>query len=158
MSTWNNYFLPLIMLNSPELFPFTVGLASWQASATAGCGFGGIQARHPFGVYLMRVYAAETVDDSLLEAARIDGAGELSIFFTGAEADQFSQIFTESSPPLVASVVPLEVPEFPLSRFVAGVVQAHSVRGPNVQNVCAARARLCTDQGLKVSVLKRRRA
>lgn len=36
----------------------------------------------PFGVYLMRVYAADSVDDSLLEAARIDGAGELRIFFT----------------------------------------------------------------------------
>ena len=36
----------------------------------------------PFGVYLMRVYAAEAVDDSLLEAARIDGAGEFRIFVT----------------------------------------------------------------------------
>ncbi|WP_423924272.1 carbohydrate ABC transporter permease [Frigoribacterium sp. 2-23] len=36
----------------------------------------------PFGVYLMRVYASEAVDDSLLEAARIDGAGELRIFLT----------------------------------------------------------------------------
>ncbi|MFD0685971.1 carbohydrate ABC transporter permease [Actinomadura fibrosa] len=34
----------------------------------------------PFGVYLMRVYAADAVDDSLLEAARIDGAGEFRIF------------------------------------------------------------------------------
>jgi len=34
----------------------------------------------PFGIYLMRVYAADAVDDSLLEAARIDGAGELRIF------------------------------------------------------------------------------
>jgi multiple sugar transport system permease protein len=36
----------------------------------------------PFGVYLMRVYAADSVDDSLLEAARIDGAGEFRIFST----------------------------------------------------------------------------
>ncbi|HTJ71717.1 MAG TPA: carbohydrate ABC transporter permease [Actinospica sp.] len=36
----------------------------------------------PFGVYLMRVYAADAVDDSLLEAARIDGAGEFRIFAT----------------------------------------------------------------------------
>jgi multiple sugar transport system permease protein len=36
----------------------------------------------PFGVYLMRVYAADSVDDSLLEAARIDGAGEFRMFFT----------------------------------------------------------------------------
>lgn len=35
----------------------------------------------PFGVFLMRVYAADAVDDSLMEAARIDGAGELRIFW-----------------------------------------------------------------------------
>jgi multiple sugar transport system permease protein len=38
----------------------------------------------PFGVYLMRVYAADAVDTQLLEAARVDGAGELRIFFTVA--------------------------------------------------------------------------
>jgi multiple sugar transport system permease protein len=38
----------------------------------------------PFGVYLMRVYAADAVDSSLLEAARVDGVGELRIFFTVA--------------------------------------------------------------------------
>ncbi|MEV1079149.1 carbohydrate ABC transporter permease [Streptomyces sp. NPDC050211] len=36
---------------------------------------------NPFGLYLMRVYAADAVPDSLLEAARIDGAGEGLIFF-----------------------------------------------------------------------------
>ncbi|MFD5836302.1 carbohydrate ABC transporter permease [Streptomyces collinus] len=36
---------------------------------------------NPFGLYLMRVYAADAVPDSLLEAARIDGAGEAGIFF-----------------------------------------------------------------------------
>ncbi|MEU3937557.1 carbohydrate ABC transporter permease [Streptomyces sp. NPDC029044] len=36
---------------------------------------------NPFGLYLMRVYAADAVPDSLLEAARIDGAGEAMIFF-----------------------------------------------------------------------------
>ena len=34
----------------------------------------------PFGVYLMRVYAADSVDDSLIEAARVDGASEGRIF------------------------------------------------------------------------------
>ena len=34
----------------------------------------------PFGVYLMRVYAADSVPDSLIEAARIDGASEIRIF------------------------------------------------------------------------------
>jgi multiple sugar transport system permease protein len=34
----------------------------------------------PFGVYLLRVYAHDAVPDEILEAARIDGAGELRIF------------------------------------------------------------------------------
>ena len=34
----------------------------------------------PIGVYLMRVYIEQAVDDELLDAARIDGAGELVIF------------------------------------------------------------------------------
>jgi multiple sugar transport system permease protein len=36
VSTWNNYFLPLIMLNDPSLYPITVGLASWSAQAVGG--------------------------------------------------------------------------------------------------------------------------
>ena len=36
----------------------------------------------PFAVYLGRVYAAESVPDEILEAARIDGAGEIRIFTT----------------------------------------------------------------------------
>jgi multiple sugar transport system permease protein len=35
----------------------------------------------PLGVYLARVYAAASVPDEMLEAARIDGSGELAIFF-----------------------------------------------------------------------------
>jgi multiple sugar transport system permease protein len=38
VATWNNYFLPLVMLNNPRLFPITVGLAQWNAQATAGAG------------------------------------------------------------------------------------------------------------------------
>jgi multiple sugar transport system permease protein len=41
VATWNNYFLPLIMLNSADKFPLTVGLALWQSTAAAG---GGAQA------------------------------------------------------------------------------------------------------------------
>ena len=41
VGTWNNYFLPLIMLNSGELLPLTVGLAQQQATSAAG---GGAQA------------------------------------------------------------------------------------------------------------------
>jgi multiple sugar transport system permease protein len=36
VATWNNYFLPLIMLNDPGLYPVTVGLASWAAQAVGG--------------------------------------------------------------------------------------------------------------------------
>ncbi|GAA1974657.1 carbohydrate ABC transporter permease [Microbacterium pumilum] len=35
----------------------------------------------PFGVYLMRVYTQDAVPDEMLEAARIDGAGEIRTFF-----------------------------------------------------------------------------
>jgi multiple sugar transport system permease protein len=38
VATWNNYFLPLIMLNSSELYPITVGLAQLQSAANAGGG------------------------------------------------------------------------------------------------------------------------
>lgn len=37
---------------------------------------------NPFGVYLMRIYAERAVPDELLDAARVDGAGELRIFAT----------------------------------------------------------------------------
>ncbi len=34
----------------------------------------------PFGVFLMRVYAQQAIPDELLDAGRVDGAGELRIF------------------------------------------------------------------------------
>jgi len=36
----------------------------------------------PFGVYLSRIYAAGAVPDELIEAGRLDGAGDMRIFFT----------------------------------------------------------------------------
>jgi multiple sugar transport system permease protein len=37
VATWNNYFLPLIMLSTPQWYPLTVGLNDWdQQSFTAG--------------------------------------------------------------------------------------------------------------------------
>lgn len=36
---------------------------------------------NPFGVYLMNVYARDAVPDELLDAARVDGAGEFRSFF-----------------------------------------------------------------------------
>jgi len=38
VATWNNYFLPLIMLSDPKLYPVTVGLSQWQAESAAGGG------------------------------------------------------------------------------------------------------------------------
>ncbi|WP_199752933.1 carbohydrate ABC transporter permease [Actinoplanes sp. ATCC 53533] len=38
VATWNNYFLPLIMLNDPALYPITVGLASWSSQSVGGSG------------------------------------------------------------------------------------------------------------------------
>ncbi|RNG26409.1 carbohydrate ABC transporter permease [Streptomyces botrytidirepellens] len=37
VATWNNYFLPLIMLKDPDWYPLTLGLHSWnEQAATAG--------------------------------------------------------------------------------------------------------------------------
>jgi multiple sugar transport system permease protein len=44
VATWNNYFLPLVVLSTPELYPLTVGLASWNSLASAG---GGAQPLYP---------------------------------------------------------------------------------------------------------------
>jgi len=38
VATWNNYFLPLVMLSEPRWYPLTVGLAQWNSQATAGGG------------------------------------------------------------------------------------------------------------------------
>jgi multiple sugar transport system permease protein len=38
VGSWNNYFLPLIVLRSQDLFPVTVGLAGWYQLAAAGGG------------------------------------------------------------------------------------------------------------------------
>src|SRR5919112_1685444 len=38
VATWNNYFLPLIMLNDPNLYPITVGLAAWNSQTAGGGG------------------------------------------------------------------------------------------------------------------------
>jgi multiple sugar transport system permease protein len=38
VGSWNNYFLPLVVLRTPELMPATVGLAAWYQLAAAGGG------------------------------------------------------------------------------------------------------------------------
>ena len=38
VQTWNNYFLPLVMLSEPKWYPVTIGLAQWNGAATSGGG------------------------------------------------------------------------------------------------------------------------
>jgi len=38
VATWNNYFLPLLVLSDPAYYPLTLGLASWNAQASANGG------------------------------------------------------------------------------------------------------------------------
>ncbi|MFE6736483.1 carbohydrate ABC transporter permease [Microbacterium sp. NPDC057650] len=35
VATWNNYFLPLIMLSDPQWYPLTVGLNQWASASTS---------------------------------------------------------------------------------------------------------------------------
>jgi multiple sugar transport system permease protein len=38
VATWNNYFLPLIVLRSQQFYPLTVGLSAWYQLASVGGG------------------------------------------------------------------------------------------------------------------------
>ena len=49
---------------------------------------------NPLGVYLARVYAAGSVPDELIEAARIDGSGEVRTFFSVATRLMFPGLVT----------------------------------------------------------------
>lgn len=49
---------------------------------------------NPFGVYLARIYAAASVPDELLEAARLDGSGEVRTFFSVSTRLMFPALVT----------------------------------------------------------------
>ncbi|MEV6343839.1 carbohydrate ABC transporter permease [Actinoplanes sp. NPDC051851] len=49
---------------------------------------------NPFGVYLARIYATASVPDELLEAARLDGSGEVRTFFTVSSKLMFPAFIT----------------------------------------------------------------
>jgi len=38
VATWNNYFLPLIMLSDPAWYPLTVGLEQWNSQTGSASG------------------------------------------------------------------------------------------------------------------------
>ncbi len=48
----------------------------------------------PFGVYLSRIYASASVPDALIEAARLDGSGEVRTFFTMSVKLMFPALVT----------------------------------------------------------------
>ncbi|MEW9551723.1 carbohydrate ABC transporter permease [Nonomuraea sp. NPDC050783] len=63
--------VPAVVLAVPQYLLFSrVGLADTYWAVLLP------QILNPYGIYLARVYAAAAVPDSLLEAGRIDGAGE----------------------------------------------------------------------------------
>lgn len=69
--------LPAALLVMPQYLLFTnVGIINtiWAVLIPAVVS--------PFGVFLARIYAAESVPDEMIEAARVDGAGDVRIFFT----------------------------------------------------------------------------
>ena len=41
VASWNNYFLPLVMLSDNRLFPVTVGIGLWQSTASTYGAAGG---------------------------------------------------------------------------------------------------------------------
>lgn len=49
---------------------------------------------NPFGVYLARIYATASVPEELLEAARLDGSGEVRSFFTVSVRLMFPALVT----------------------------------------------------------------
>ncbi|MEW6872232.1 carbohydrate ABC transporter permease [Trueperella pyogenes] len=69
--------MPVALLSVPIYVLFlNLGLDNTMASIIIPC------AVSPFGVFLGRVYVQASVPTELIEAARIDGAGETRIFFT----------------------------------------------------------------------------
>lgn len=69
--------LPQIVLAVPQYLMLSkVGLTDSMVGVLLP------QLYNPYGIYLCRIYAQSAVPDSLLEAGRIDGAGEGRLFFS----------------------------------------------------------------------------
>ena len=72
-----SFLIPIALLTLPLYLLFSeVGLVDTPWAMLIPCLI------NPFSVYLAKVYTEATVPYELLEAARIDGAGELRIFFS----------------------------------------------------------------------------
>ena len=72
-----SFLIPIALLTLPLYLLFSsIGLVDTAWAMLIPCLI------NPFSVYLAKVYTEQTVPFELLEAARIDGAGELRIFFS----------------------------------------------------------------------------
>ncbi|MFD4602237.1 carbohydrate ABC transporter permease [Streptomyces sp. NPDC058464] len=72
-----SFLVPIALLTLPLYLLFSkIGLVDTPWAMLIPCLI------NPFSVYLAKVYTEATVPYELLEAARIDGAGELRIFFS----------------------------------------------------------------------------
>jgi multiple sugar transport system permease protein len=72
-----SFLIPLALLTLPLYLLFSeIGLVDTPWAMLIPCLI------NPFSVYLAKVYTEATVPFELLEAARLDGAGELRIFFS----------------------------------------------------------------------------
>nr|WP_244190495.1 carbohydrate ABC transporter permease [Streptomyces caeruleatus] len=71
------YLIPIALLTLPLYLLFSaIGMVDTPWAMLIPCLI------NPFSVYLAKVYTEATIPFELLEAARIDGAGELRIFFS----------------------------------------------------------------------------
>jgi len=72
-----SFLIPIALLTLPLYLLFSeIGLVDTPWAMLIPCLI------NPFSVYLAKVYTEATIPFELLEAARIDGAGELRIFFS----------------------------------------------------------------------------
>ncbi|MCH5672432.1 carbohydrate ABC transporter permease [Streptomyces gilvus] len=72
-----SFLIPIALLTLPLYLLFSkIGLVDTAWAMLIPCLI------NPFSVYLAKVYTEATIPFELLEAARIDGAGELRIFFS----------------------------------------------------------------------------
>ncbi|MQY38589.1 L-arabinose transport system permease protein AraQ [Streptomyces sp. RB17] len=72
-----SFLIPIALLTLPLYLLFSaIGLVDTPWAMLIPCLI------NPFSVYLAKVYAEATIPYELLEAARLDGAGELRIFFS----------------------------------------------------------------------------